>query len=280
VALAVLATLAVKGGERSKPDLARDLVDVLAERFPDRRIDLVADAAYGAGSFAGLGHDMTITTRARSNAAFSEPTPPRTGKRGRPLRPARPPEHRHRAASGHRAVVPVEDRTLDPGHAHHPPPPNHRHPISAPIAPTSHNPGNPRGPASLDSSEELSRQMALSIHSATTATAVTTASSAAASSAVAASSAAASSASSAATPATAVTTTTSRRSAGIWIKTARPTIVVRLTPVVPLDALPVSAWGTVSGMLGLGSLTLLEEAHGKLLVSMSRTLSSTISILD
>ena len=52
VALAVLATLAVKGGERSKPDLARDLVDLIAERFPDRRIDLVADAAYGAGVFA------------------------------------------------------------------------------------------------------------------------------------------------------------------------------------------------------------------------------------
>ncbi len=84
VALAVLATLAVKGGERSKPDLARDLVDALAERFPDRRIDLVADAAYGAGVFAGLGHDMTITTRARSNAAFFEPAPPRTGRRGRP----------------------------------------------------------------------------------------------------------------------------------------------------------------------------------------------------
>ena len=30
VALPVLATLAVKGGERSKPDLARDLVDALA----------------------------------------------------------------------------------------------------------------------------------------------------------------------------------------------------------------------------------------------------------
>ncbi|MDQ4032978.1 MAG: transposase [Actinomycetota bacterium] len=84
VALPVLATLAVKGGERSKPDLARDLVDALAERFGDRRIDLVADAAYGCGVFAGLGRDMTITTRARCHAAFYEPAPPRTGKRGRP----------------------------------------------------------------------------------------------------------------------------------------------------------------------------------------------------
>jgi hypothetical protein len=83
VALPVLATLAVKRG-RSKPDLARDLVDALAERFADRAIHAVADAAYGCGSFAGLGHDMTMTTRARSNAVFCELAPPRTGKRGRP----------------------------------------------------------------------------------------------------------------------------------------------------------------------------------------------------
>jgi hypothetical protein len=83
VALPVGATLAVKGG-RSKPDLARDLVDALAERFGDRAIHVVADAAYGCGSFAGLGDDMTMTTRARSNAVFSELAPPRTGKRGRP----------------------------------------------------------------------------------------------------------------------------------------------------------------------------------------------------
>ncbi len=83
VALPVLATLAVKGG-RSKPDLARDLVDALAERFADRAIHAVADAAYGCGAFAGLGRDMTMTTRARSNAVFSELAPPRTGRRGRP----------------------------------------------------------------------------------------------------------------------------------------------------------------------------------------------------
>ncbi|MCA1674417.1 MAG: transposase, partial [Actinobacteria bacterium] len=83
VALPVLATLALKGG-RSKPDLARDLIDALAERFGDREIHIVGDAAYGCGSFAGLGDDMTMTTRARSSAVFFAPAPPRTGKRGRP----------------------------------------------------------------------------------------------------------------------------------------------------------------------------------------------------
>jgi hypothetical protein len=84
VALPVLGALAVKGGDRSKPDLARDLVDALAEGFADRAIHVVGDAAYGCGAFAGLGSDMTMTTRARSNAVFCEPAPPRTGKRGRP----------------------------------------------------------------------------------------------------------------------------------------------------------------------------------------------------
>ena len=79
----MLATLALKGG-RSKPDLARELVDALAERFPDRTIHVVGDAAYGCGAFAGLGDDMSMTTRARSNAVFYESAPPRTGHRGRP----------------------------------------------------------------------------------------------------------------------------------------------------------------------------------------------------
>lgn len=83
VALPVLAALAVKGGP-SKPDLARDLLDTIAERFGDRDIHLVADAAYGCAAFAGLGHGMTMTTRARVNAVFCDLAPPRTGTRGRP----------------------------------------------------------------------------------------------------------------------------------------------------------------------------------------------------
>jgi hypothetical protein len=85
VALPVLTALAVKGGH-SKPDLARDLIDLIAERFADRDIHIVADAAYGCNAFIGLGNGMTITTRAKANAVFSHLAPPRTGKRGRPRR--------------------------------------------------------------------------------------------------------------------------------------------------------------------------------------------------
>jgi DDE superfamily endonuclease len=83
VALPVLATVAVKGG-RSAPDLARDLVDTMAEHFADREVHIVADAAYGCGAFIGLGDGMTMTTRAKATAVFHELAPPRTGKRGRP----------------------------------------------------------------------------------------------------------------------------------------------------------------------------------------------------
>ncbi len=83
VALPVLAALAVKAG-RTKPDLARELVDAIAEHFGDREIHIVADAAYGCSAFIGLGEDMSMTTRAKANAVFSHLAPPRTGKRGRP----------------------------------------------------------------------------------------------------------------------------------------------------------------------------------------------------
>ncbi|SRR6266540_409931 len=85
VALPVLAALAVKG-ECSKPDLARDLVDLIAERFGGREVHIVADAAYGCSAFIGLGDGMSMTTRVKANAVFSHLAPPRTGKRGRPKR--------------------------------------------------------------------------------------------------------------------------------------------------------------------------------------------------
>lgn len=83
VALPVLAALAAKSGG-SKPDLARDLVDLIAERFAEREIDIVADAAYGCGAFIGLGDGMTMTTRVHANGVFYRLAPPRTGQRGRP----------------------------------------------------------------------------------------------------------------------------------------------------------------------------------------------------
>lgn len=83
VALPVLTALAVKGGG-SKPDLARDLVDLIAEQFTDRQIHIVGDGAYGCAAFIGLGEGMSMTTRAKSNAVFHQPAPPRTGRRGRP----------------------------------------------------------------------------------------------------------------------------------------------------------------------------------------------------
>ena len=119
VALPVLATLAVKGSGRSKPDLARDLVDALAERFPDRAIHVVGDAAYGCGAFAGLGPDMTMTTRARSNAVFCEPAPPRTGKRGRPRFPVRGGAGSQNAALDRARVVMVMSGP-SPANAPHP----------------------------------------------------------------------------------------------------------------------------------------------------------------
>ena len=101
VALPVLAALAIKGGT-SKPDLGRDLLDTLAERFSDRDIHLVADAAYGNGAFMGLGAGMSITTRARTNAVFYHLPPRRAGQRGRPR------------LKGHRIGTPTAIATTTP----------------------------------------------------------------------------------------------------------------------------------------------------------------------
>lgn len=73
-----------KEKRRTKPWLARELVELVACRYPGRRIEVVADAAYAAQALACLPENVTLTARLRRDAALFAQAPPRTGKRGRP----------------------------------------------------------------------------------------------------------------------------------------------------------------------------------------------------
>jgi hypothetical protein len=68
----------------SKPQLARELVDLLAARLGDRQLDVVGDAAYATNAWRGVGDRVTVTSRLRHDAALYDRRPPRTGQRGRP----------------------------------------------------------------------------------------------------------------------------------------------------------------------------------------------------
>ena len=78
----------------SKPRLAREMLCLLAERFKDRMIHTVGDAAYANGAFAGLPANVTVTSRLRSDAALhrlAAPRPPEgQRKRGRPPKKGAP----------------------------------------------------------------------------------------------------------------------------------------------------------------------------------------------
>ena len=78
----------------AKQTLARELLCLLAERFPDRMIHAVGDGAYASGAFASLPANATITCRLRADAALNELPPPRPPKgqrgRGRPLKKGPP----------------------------------------------------------------------------------------------------------------------------------------------------------------------------------------------
>ena len=69
-------------GTASPVRLAGELISVLAQAFPDRRIHVVGDAAYHGKPLLIAG--ATITTRGPANAVLYALAPPRTGKRGRP----------------------------------------------------------------------------------------------------------------------------------------------------------------------------------------------------
>jgi len=68
----------------SRPQLGRELLDLTAARFPQRRIELLADAAYACRAFRELPEEVTLTMRLRRDAALYAPAPPRSGRCGRP----------------------------------------------------------------------------------------------------------------------------------------------------------------------------------------------------
>ncbi|WP_245177563.1 transposase, partial [Geodermatophilus sp. DF01-2] len=71
-------------GTTTPVQLAVELVQLVAEAFPERRIDVVADAAYSSPALRALPEPVSWTLRLRRNARLDALAPPRTGRRGRP----------------------------------------------------------------------------------------------------------------------------------------------------------------------------------------------------
>jgi hypothetical protein len=68
----------------SQPQLARELIEKVLERFTTHTIELVMDGAYASRAWQGLPARVSVTTRMRANVALHELPPPRTpGTRGR-----------------------------------------------------------------------------------------------------------------------------------------------------------------------------------------------------
>ncbi len=85
VCLPVLARLWIPGDPDHTPlQLARELLDLICGHLGDRPVHLVGDAAYIGKPLRGLPAHVTVTARLRSDAALYQPTPPPTGRRGRP----------------------------------------------------------------------------------------------------------------------------------------------------------------------------------------------------
>ena len=91
VCLPVLLRLWRGRGAAFPVQLARELILLLAQEFPDRCIHAVGDAAYHGKAL--LVERTTVTTRGPANAALYAPAPPGTGERPPPVEgpPARHP---------------------------------------------------------------------------------------------------------------------------------------------------------------------------------------------
>src|SRR3954447_25304421 len=92
---------------------ARVMVELVAARYPDRKIHAVGDAAYVGEHLRGLTGQITWTSRLKVTSVLHQLAPPRTGRSGRPRtkgpptgHPNRPGRHRnldHHAGSPLRA---------------------------------------------------------------------------------------------------------------------------------------------------------------------------------
>jgi hypothetical protein len=76
-----------RNADHTKLVLAHQMICLVAARYPDRQVDVVADAAYAGKSPLGLPRRATLTSRLRRDAALHAlPTARQPGQRGRPRR--------------------------------------------------------------------------------------------------------------------------------------------------------------------------------------------------
>jgi len=88
VCLPVLARLwHPREADHTKLVLAHQMIRLVAARYPNRQVDVVADAAYAGHSPLGLPRRVTLTSRLRRDAALhARPLARQPGQRGQPRR--------------------------------------------------------------------------------------------------------------------------------------------------------------------------------------------------
>jgi hypothetical protein len=82
--LPVLARLWCPKRTATRLELGVELVRLLAERYPTRRIHLACDAAYAGKALRALPEQVTVTVRMRADAALSSCRRPPPGDQGGP----------------------------------------------------------------------------------------------------------------------------------------------------------------------------------------------------
>jgi hypothetical protein len=63
------------------------MAELIAARYPDRRVHVVGDAAYVGEHRRGLPAQVSWTSRLKVTSVLHELAPPRTGRSGRPRTP-------------------------------------------------------------------------------------------------------------------------------------------------------------------------------------------------